>query len=108
MHEEALFLYAPGKNIKRLQKLDCISIPHLKATGSFPAITDLTGFDLKVNLQLMYFEFLFASSLIRIVQIELHRYPNAFSRSPCHSRGFYVIGGRAFFGRVCKIGKSDY
>jgi len=58
MHEEALFVRS-GKNINRLQKLVFISTPLLKATDSSPAITVLMGFDLKVNLQCMYFGFLF-------------------------------------------------
>jgi len=67
MHEEALFVRS-GKNINMLQKLDFVSTPLLKATDSFPAITVLMGFELKVNLQCMYFGFLF-SSIVSTVQI---------------------------------------
>jgi hypothetical protein len=111
MHEEALFCTLRRKTLTGYKNWILQAPPPpplLKATDSFPDITELTGFDLKVSFRFMYFGFLFFSSIIWIVQIELHHNPAAYSHSPCQSRGFYIIGGRAFFRCFCKIANSDY
>jgi hypothetical protein len=106
MHEQALFIRS-GKNINRLQKMDFISTPVLKATDSFPAITVLTVFDLKLSLHLqcMHFGFLFFICSMNSSDLT-YRNPTAFSHSPCHSRGFNIIGGRAFLGAFAKLRKA--